>query len=292
MISSGATDTAAQPDGRRQMDGHNQPAGGQPLLTREILSLSAVVVLGAIMTILDATIVNVALPTLGRDFGTSIATIQWVPTIYLLAFATVIPASGWATERFGARRVWITSLALFLAGSLGCGLSGSVAVLIGFRMLQGLGGGMIIPVGQAILARAAGPQRMGRVMSIIGVPLLLGPVIGPVIGGALVSGASWRWIFFVNLPVGAASLALARWLPGSTRLLRSADTRCESLSRWWTNDCCAGARSSPGRRPTSCWASPCSAWRCCSRCTWGSFAGGHRCRPGCCSSRRASAPRW
>ncbi len=194
------------------MNGHNEPAGGQPLLTREILTLAAVVVLGGIMTILDATIVNVALPTLGRDFRTSISTIQWVPTIYLLAFASVIPASGWATERFGARRVWITSLAVFLAGSLGCALSGSAAELIGFRVLQGLGGGMIMPVGQAILARAAGPQRMGRVMSIIGVPLLLGPVVGPVIGGALVSGASWRWIFLVNLPVGAAALALALWL--------------------------------------------------------------------------------
>jgi EmrB/QacA subfamily drug resistance transporter len=194
------------------MNGRNQPAGGQPLLTREIRTLAIVVVLGAIMTILDATIVNVALPTLGRDFGTSIAAIQWVPTIYLLAFATVIPASGWAAERFGARRVWIASLTLFLAGSLACGLSGSVAELIGFRVLQGIGGGMIMPVGQAILARAAGPQRMGRVMSIVGVPLLLGPVIGPLVGGALVSAASWRWIFFVNLPVGAAALALALWL--------------------------------------------------------------------------------
>jgi len=164
------------------MYSHNEAPGGQPLLTPEILTLATVVVLGAIMTILDATIVNVALPTLGRDFRTSIAIIQWVPTIYLLAFATVIPASGWATERFGARRVWIASLALFLAGSLGCGLSGSVGVLIGFRVLQGIGGGMIMPVGQAILARAAGPQRMGRVMSIVGVPLLLGPVAGPVIG--------------------------------------------------------------------------------------------------------------
>jgi len=191
------------------MNGHGTTADGQTLLTREILTLAAVVVLGAIMTILDATIVNVALPTLGRDFRTSITTIQWVPTIYLLAFASVIPASGWAAERFGARRVWIVSLAVFMAGSLGCGLSTSVAGLIGFRVLQGAGGGMIMPVGQAILARAAGPQRMGRVMSIVGVPLLLGPVAGPVIGGAIVSEASWRWIFFVNLPVGAAALALA-----------------------------------------------------------------------------------
>ena len=113
------------------------PVGGEPLLTREILTLAAVVVLGAIMTILDATIVNVALPTLGRDFRSSVATIQWVPTIYLLAFAAVIPASGWATERFGARRVWLVSLAAFIAGSLACGLSGSVTELIGFRVLQG-----------------------------------------------------------------------------------------------------------------------------------------------------------
>jgi EmrB/QacA subfamily drug resistance transporter len=187
---------------------------GERLLTPEILRLAAVVVLGSIMTILDATIVNVALPTLGRDFHTSVATIQWVPTAYLLAFASVIPASGWAVERFGARRVWLVSLAVFLAGSLGCGLSGSVAELVAFRVLQGAGGGMILPVGQAVLARAAGPQRMGRVMSIVGVPLLLGPVLGPVIGGALVGAASWRWIFFVNLPVGAVALAAAvRLLP-------------------------------------------------------------------------------
>src|SRR5262249_48908998 len=145
---------------------------GGDLLTREILTLAAVVVLGAIMTILDATIVNVALPTLGRDFHTSVATLSWGPAVYLLAFPRVIPASAWAAERFGAGRIWIRSLAVFAAGSLGCGLSGSVGELIGFRILQGLGGGMILPVGQAILARAAGPRRMGRVMSIVGVPLL------------------------------------------------------------------------------------------------------------------------
>jgi EmrB/QacA subfamily drug resistance transporter len=193
------------------------------LLTREIVTLAAVVVLGSIMTILDATIVNVALPTLGREFRTSISVIQWVPTIYLLAFASVIPLTGWASERFGAKRVWLASLAVFMLGSLLCGLSGSVAELIVFRVLQGLGGGMIMPVGQAILARAAGPARIGRVMSIVGIPLLLGPIVGPVIGGAIVSGASWRWIFLVNLPVGAVALALALWLlpasPGRPALL-------------------------------------------------------------------------
>ncbi|HEY2935117.1 MAG TPA: DHA2 family efflux MFS transporter permease subunit [Gaiellaceae bacterium] len=184
-------------------------AAPERVLTREILAPAAVVVLGALMTILDATIVNVALPTLGRDFGTSISTIQWVPTIYLLAFAGIIPLTGWASERFGAKRVWLASLGAFMLGSLLCGLAWSIGALIAFRVVQGLGGGMIIPLGQTILARAAGPDRMGRVMSIVGVPMLLAPIFGPVVGGAIIGSASWRWIFFVNLPVGAVALLLA-----------------------------------------------------------------------------------
>jgi EmrB/QacA subfamily drug resistance transporter len=179
------------------------------VLTAELLSLAAVVVVGSIMTILDATIVNVALPTLGRDFHASIATIQWVPTVYMLAFASVIPLTGWASQRFGAKPLWLAALLIFMTGSLLAGLSWSVGALIGFRIVQGLGGGMILPLGQAMLAQKAGPARMGRVMSLIGVPLLLAPIFGPVIGGALVGASSWRWIFFVNLPVGALALVLA-----------------------------------------------------------------------------------
>src|SRR6266516_2155857 len=201
-----------QPGPNEQPRQREQPGPRERLLTPEIVTLAAVVVLGSIMTILDATIVNVALPTLGREFGTSSPTIQWVQTSYLLAFASVIPLAGWASERFGAKRVWLASLTAFMLGSLLCGLSGSIPGLIVFRVLQGLGGGMIMPVGQAILARAAGPARIGRVMSIVGVPLLLGPVAGPVIGGAIVSSTTWRWIFYVNLPVGAVALALALWL--------------------------------------------------------------------------------
>ena len=180
-----------------------------PVLTREILALAAVVVLGAIMTILDATIVNVALPTLGRDFHTSIATIQWVATVYLLAFASVIPLTGWASQRLGAKQLWLISLAAFTLGSLLAGVSWSIGSLLAFRILQGLGGGMIMPLGQMILAQAAGPRRMGRVMSLVGVPMLLAPIFGPVVGGALVDAGSWRWIFFVNLPVAAVAFALA-----------------------------------------------------------------------------------
>ena len=183
-------------------------------LDRALWRLAAVVVLGTIMSILDTTIVNVAIETLGRDLDASLSSIQWVSTGYLLALATVIPLTGWSMERFGGRRVWMTSVALFLVGSTLCGLAWSTGSLIFFRVIQGFGGGMILPVGQAILAQAAGPQRMGRVMSVIGVPTLLGPILGPVIGGLIVDNVSWRWIFFVNIPVGVVALALAaRTLP-------------------------------------------------------------------------------
>jgi EmrB/QacA subfamily drug resistance transporter len=196
-------------------------------LDRDILLLGAVVVLGTIMTILDVTIVNVAVPTLGAEYGTSIATIQWVLTGYMLAFASVIPLTGWATERFGAKHVWLASLLLFMLGSLLAAAAWSIGALIAFRVLQGFGAGMILPVGQTILAQAAGPERMGRVMSVIGVPMLLGPILGPVIGGAIVGSVSWRWIFLINLPVGVVALtAAAKLLPNAqTRLGRRLDLR-------------------------------------------------------------------
>jgi EmrB/QacA subfamily drug resistance transporter len=183
-------------------------------IDRELGRLAAVVVLGTIMSILDTTIVNVAISTLSRELHASLTSIQWVTTGYLLALATVIPLTGWTMERFGAKRMWMTSVVLFLAGSTLCGLAWSTESLVVFRVLQGFGGGMIMPIGQAILAQAAGPQRMGRIMSVIGVPTLLGPILGPVIGGLIVDNFSWRWIFFVNLPVGAVALVLAwRILP-------------------------------------------------------------------------------
>jgi EmrB/QacA subfamily drug resistance transporter len=185
-------------------------------LDREILVLGAVVVVGMILAILDATIVNVAIPTLGKDLHTSVSTIQWVMTGYLLAFASAIPLSGWASERFGAKQVWIAALLVFLAGSALSGLAWSIDALIVSRVIQGVGAGLLMPVGQTILAQAAGQERIGRVMSVIGVPLLLGPIFGPIIGGAIVDQASWRWIFFVNLPIGLVALALAwRLLPAS-----------------------------------------------------------------------------
>jgi len=175
-----------------------------------IIRAGIVVVLGTIMSILDTTIVAVALHTLSGDFHVNVATIQWVTTGYLLSLAVVIPVSGWAVHRFGAKPVYMISLACFVVGSALCGVAWSATSLIFFRVLQGVGGGMIMPVGQSIMARAAGPQRMGRVMGIIGVPQLLGPILGPVLGGVIVSNTSWRWIFFVNVPIGLVALWLSR----------------------------------------------------------------------------------
>src|SRR5260370_24693794 len=160
--------------------------------------------------LLDLTIVNVAIPTLGAGLHASIPAVQWVLTGYMLAFAAVIPLTGWAGEHFGAKRAWLAALGLFLGASVLAAVAWSIASLIAFRVLQGLGAGMILPVGQTILAQAAGPQRMGRVMSVIGVPLLLAPVFGPVLGGAIIGAASWRLIFLINLPIGAAAV-LAAW---------------------------------------------------------------------------------
>ncbi|WP_242890061.1 MDR family MFS transporter [Actinomadura litoris] len=180
-------------------------------LDRQVIVLGLVIVAGTLMAILDTTIVNVALQTLGHDFDAGLSTIQWVITGYMLALGTVIPLTGWAIDRFGGRRVWMSSIVLFVLGSALSGAAWNIESLIAFRVVQGLGGGMLMPTGMAILTMAAGPRRIGRIMSIVGVPMLLGPVLGPVLGGWLVQDVDWRWIFFVNLPVGAAALALAWW---------------------------------------------------------------------------------
>jgi EmrB/QacA subfamily drug resistance transporter len=185
-------------------------AGFDPELRR----LSLVVITGAIMTILDTTIVNVAITPLGHDFHTSLSTIQWVLTGYTLALSMTIPITGWAVERFGAKTAWITSLLVFIVGSILCGGAWNVTTLIVFRVLQGVGGGMIMPIGQTMLARKAGPDRMARVMAVVAVPAMLGPVLGPVIGGLIVDDLSWRWMFYVNVPLCVLALILAfRFLP-------------------------------------------------------------------------------
>ncbi|KHL18908.1 EmrB/QacA subfamily drug resistance transporter [Mumia flava] len=189
-------------------------------LDRNVIITGLVIVAGLIMVVLDTTIVNVALDTLSQELGAGLSTTQWVVTGYLLAVAMVIPITGWAMDRFGSRPTWITALSLFVVGSALCALAWDIQSLIVFRILQGLGGGMLMPAGQAMIARAAGPGRMGRAMAILGVPMLLGPVFGPVIGGALVEYSSWHWIFIVNVPIGILAVALAFWrLPADDDLV-------------------------------------------------------------------------
>jgi EmrB/QacA subfamily drug resistance transporter len=192
----------------------NPPAHDDDHIDRALLIVSGAVVLGAIMSILDTTVVNVAIHTLADRFHTTLPTIQWVATGYTLALAAVIPLSGWIADRYGTKRLYMTSIGLFIIGSCLSGLAWSSTSIIVFRVLQGLGGGMIMPTGMTILTRAAGAHRIGRVMAIIGVPMLIGPIVGPILGGWLVTDVDWRWIFFINLPVGIIALVYAfRVLP-------------------------------------------------------------------------------
>jgi EmrB/QacA subfamily drug resistance transporter len=196
--------------------GASPPSSGNSI-DRATWIVAGVLIVGMVMSILDTTIVNVALDALSRDLGAPLSTIQWVSTGYLLALAMVIPLAGWMSERFGAKRVWLVSVTLFGLGSALCGLASSAGMLIFFRVLQGFGGGMIMPVAMSVLAQTAGPQRIGRVMSVVGVPTLLGPILGPVIGGVIVDSTTWRWIFYVNVPIAILGLILAvRLLPADT----------------------------------------------------------------------------
>ncbi|MFE7314488.1 DHA2 family efflux MFS transporter permease subunit [Streptomyces sp. NPDC057555] len=183
-------------------------------IPREVFVLGGVLTLGVVMSTLDTTIVSVGVNSMGRDLRASVDVIQWVATSYLLAFSMVIPLTGWAVDRFGARRAWLAALTVFVAGSALCGLAWSPGSLIGFRAFQGLGGGMLLPLSQTVLARACRPQLLGRVMGMAAIPGMLSPVFGPVIGGLIVDHLSWPWLFYVNLPLGAVAIWLAwRVLP-------------------------------------------------------------------------------
>jgi EmrB/QacA subfamily drug resistance transporter len=195
-----------------------------------VLKIAGVVVIGAIMSILDITVVNVALPTFQAVFAKTpdqpiaYSTVAWTVTAYTLALATVIPLTGWAADRFGTKRLYMIAVVLFTAGSALCAAATSIGMLIGFRALQGLGGGMLMPLGMTIMTRAAGPKRMGRLMAILGVPMLLGPILGPILGGWLIEHASWHWVFLINVPIGLIAVVYA-----GLALPKDAPTPSESL---------------------------------------------------------------
>ncbi len=179
---------------------------------RTIRNALIIVCLGAAMSAVDATVTNVALNTLERDLHASVAGVQWVISAYLLTVAGVIPVSGWASRRFGARQVYVASLALFGLSSALCALAGSLEMLVACRLLQGVAGGMLVPLGQLIAAEVAGTSRMGKMVSRIWMFSSIGSMIGPSLGGAILQGLGWRWIFMVNVPISLIATVAALYL--------------------------------------------------------------------------------
>src|SRR6202162_901733 len=173
-----------------------------------IWKVSSVAVLGAFLSQLDATVVNVSLSSLAIKLHSSLLAIQWVTSGYLLTLALMLPLSGWMVDRIGAKALYLWCFSAFTLSSALCGLAWSANSLIGFRILQGMSGGLLAPMAQMMMARAAG-KRMAGVLGFAAMPVLVAPILGPVIAGAILQFASWRWLFLINLPVGALALALA-----------------------------------------------------------------------------------
>jgi len=178
------------------------------------VTVSVVFVVAMFMTLMDTTIVNVALPTISRELSVPLDRVDDISIGFLVSLAVFIPASGWLGDRFGTKRVFLAALAIFTLASALCGLAQSFGELVAFRILQGVGGGMLTPTGMAMLYRTYPPDERVRASQILTVPTGLAPALGPVIGGILVTAVSWRWVFYVNVPIGVAGFAFgALFLP-------------------------------------------------------------------------------
>ncbi|WP_218025299.1 MDR family MFS transporter [Nocardia jejuensis] len=190
------------------------PGADSDKIPAHVWRTAAVVVFGAVMGMLDTSLVNIGLHTIGADLHSSLATIQWVASGYLLALGVSLTVCGWLSRRVGVGRLWVGALAAFTVTSALCGLADTAAWLIALRILQGLAAGVMIPAGQTILGQAAGPKRMGRVMGVVGIAVVGAPALGPTIGGLMLAHWSWQWLFLINIPFGLVGLALGlRYLP-------------------------------------------------------------------------------
>jgi len=214
--------TVAQPLGVRTARGFGARFASVPYHWQALI----VIALSAFMVILDTTIVNVALPRIIQVFQSNVSTGQLVLAGYMLALAVVVPASGYLSDRFGAKRTYMMTIVLFTVGSALCGLAPSMEGLIVFRVIQGLGGGMLMPLGMSILFQVAPPSQRGTMMGIFGLPLLIAPMVGPTLGGYLVEYVDWRPIFTLNVPVGIAAAIAAMFI------LRESPTREGTRFDW------------------------------------------------------------
>jgi EmrB/QacA subfamily drug resistance transporter len=179
-----------------------------------VMKVAGVLIVGALAVVFDTTIVSVALHTLSTDLHAPVSTIQWVTTGYLLALGMTVPLSAWAYGRFGGKRLWMLALAIFLIGSIASSLAWDAPSLIAFRVIQGVGGGLMLPLLQTLIVAAAGGKLLGRTIAVVALPALLGPILGPLAGGLILTAFDWRWMFWVNVPFCIAGLVLAwRLLP-------------------------------------------------------------------------------
>ncbi|WP_446898210.1 MDR family MFS transporter [Clostridium sp. LBM24168] len=176
-----------------------------------VLRTAIVLVFGALAPLFDSTMINVAIHTIATDMKATISTVQWVTTGYVLAMGLTVPISGWATKRFGCKLSYIFSLILFLIGSVCSMLSWNIGSMILFRIIQGIGAGLMMPVLQTELVQISGGHNLGQIMSIVSIPALLGPILGPVLGGIIVNSLNWRAIFWVNIPICIVAVSLALW---------------------------------------------------------------------------------
>lgn len=176
-----------------------------------VLRTAIILVVGALAPLFDSTMVNVALHTIAADMKATISAVQWITTGYVLVMGLAVPISGWATKRFGGKQTYIFSLTIFFIGSVCSMLSWNIGSMVAFRVIQGIGAGLMMPTLQTVLVQAAGGRNLGQIMSIVSIPALLGPILGPVLGGIIVSGLSWRAIFWVNIPICIVAIPLALW---------------------------------------------------------------------------------
>jgi len=174
-----------------------------------VVKTALILIVGGLAVVFDTTIVSVALHTLAVELGTPVTTVQWVTTGYLLALGIAVPLSAWGLARFGGKRLWLFALAVFLAGSVGSSLAWDAGSLIGWRVVQGIGGGLMLPLMTTLIFQAAGGKSLGRLVTYAALPALLGPVLGPLIGGAILTHLSWRYMFWVNVPFCVIGILLA-----------------------------------------------------------------------------------